>query len=92
MSGKPPSNYSRPRPVSVRSRLRSKSQITLPEEIRRALCVNEGDEVEFRVDEDGTITLRGYVSVPADHAWLYTPHQDAQRAADGDLPDGRAGA
>lgn len=90
-SGIPPSNYSRLRPVSVRSRLRSKSQLTLPEEIRRALCVNEGDEIEFKVGEDGTIAVRGYVSVPADHAWLYTPRQDAQRAADGDLPGSRAG-
>jgi len=87
----PPRNHSRPRPVSARARLRPKSQLTLPEGIRRALCVNEGDEIEFRVDEDGTITIRGYVSVPADHAWLYTPRQNAQRAADGDLSDSRDG-
>ena len=91
MSGIPRSNYPELRPVSVRARLRSKSQLTLPEEIRRALCVNEGDEIEFRVAEDGTITARGYVSVPADHAWLYTPRQDAQRAAGRDLPDSRVG-
>ena len=34
----------------------SKAQLTLPEEIRRALHVGEGDEVEFAVHDDGTIT------------------------------------
>jgi AbrB family looped-hinge helix DNA binding protein len=63
--------------VSARARLRPKSQLTLPEEIRRALHVREGDEIEFTVREDGTIAVRGYVSVPADYAWLYTRPQVA---------------
>ena len=91
MSGKPPSEYSRPRSVSARTRLRPKSQLTLPEEIRRALRVNEGDEIEFRVDEDGTVTVRGYISVPADHAWLYEPRDGEGRAPDRDLPGSQAG-
>jgi AbrB family looped-hinge helix DNA binding protein len=65
------------RRVSARARLRPKSQLTLPEEIRRALHVREGDEIEFTVHEDRTISVRGYVSVPADHAWRYTPPQGA---------------
>jgi bifunctional DNA-binding transcriptional regulator/antitoxin component of YhaV-PrlF toxin-antitoxin module len=52
--------------LTSRSRLRLKSQLTMPEEIRRALQVAEGDEVEFTVHENGTVTVRGYVSVPAD--------------------------
>ena len=91
MSGSPTSEYSWPRPVSARARLRPKSQLTLPEEIRRALRVNEGDEIEFRVDNDGTITVRGYVSVPADHAWLYAPRQVTQRAPDPGLSRSQAG-
>lgn len=64
---------SRPRPrISVRARVRAKAQLTLPEEIRRALCVGEGDDVEFAVQEDGTIMVRGYVSVPAEQARLLT--------------------
>jgi AbrB family looped-hinge helix DNA binding protein len=59
--------------ASARARLRPKSQLTLPEEIRHALHVREGDEVEFTVHEDGTITVRGYVSIPADHARRYLP-------------------
>jgi antitoxin PrlF len=68
-------------PVSARARLRPKSQLTLPEEIKRALRVNEGDEVEFRVGEDGMVTVRGYTSIPTDHAWLYAQHQSGQRAS-----------
>jgi antitoxin PrlF len=59
--------------ISARARLRSKAQLTLPEEIRRAMHVSEGDEIEFAVHADGTITVRGYVSVPSDQAWFFTP-------------------
>jgi AbrB family looped-hinge helix DNA binding protein len=45
--------------------------LTLPEEIRRALRVKEGDELEFRVEPDGTVTVRGFISVPADQAWQF---------------------
>jgi bifunctional DNA-binding transcriptional regulator/antitoxin component of YhaV-PrlF toxin-antitoxin module len=79
-----------PEPVSVRARLRPKSQLTLPEEVRRALRVNEGDEVEFRVGESGTITVRGYVSVPSDHAWLYEPHQGTGQSSGRESPELRS--
>ena len=62
---------SQPR-FSARARMRPKAQLTLPEEIRRAMHVGEGDEVEFSVHADGTITVRGYVSVPSDQAWFFT--------------------
>lgn len=54
--------------IRARARVRAKAQLTLPEEIRRALGVDEGDDVEFAVQEDGTITVRGYVSIPTDQA------------------------
>lgn len=63
--------------TSARARLRPKSQLTLPEEIRRALHVGEGDEIEFSVREDGTITVRGYASIPTDQMWLYQAAQGA---------------
>ena len=62
-----------PRRFSARARVRSKAQLTLPEEVRRAMHVSEGDEIEFAVQADGTITVRGYVSVPSDQAWFFTP-------------------
>jgi hypothetical protein len=37
------------------------------------LHVGEGDEVEFAVHDDGTVTIRGYVSIPTDQAWFLTP-------------------
>jgi len=74
MGGDTPRRHARARQASAKARLRQKAQLTLPEEIRRALRVNEGDEVEFSVLADGTITVRGYVSVPADQLWLYAPH------------------
>jgi antitoxin PrlF len=68
--------------VSARARLRPKSQLTLPEEIRRALHVCEGDEIEFTVREDGTITVRGYASIPTDQMWLYKAARGVSPAAD----------
>ena len=38
--------------------------------------MSEGDEIEFAVDESGNVfTVRGYVSVPSDQAWFFTPDQ-----------------
>ena len=74
----------------TRVKVRSKAQLTLPEEIRRALHISEGDEVEFAVHDDGTITLRGYVSIPTDQAWFFTPAWLAgEREADEDIAAGR---
>ena len=74
----------RSRAVRARARLRPKAQLTLPEEIRHALRVREGDELEFAVQEDGTITVQGYVSIPSDQLWRYTPRQEDDRGADDD--------
>ncbi len=74
----------RSRAVRARARLRPKAQLTLPEEIRQALRVREGDELEFAVREDGTITVQGYVSIPSDQLWRYTPRQEDDRGADND--------
>ena len=76
--------------VRTRVKVRPKAQLTLPEEIRRALHVSEGDEVEFAVHHDGTITVRGYVSIPTDQAWFFTPEWLAgEREADEDIAAGR---
>ena len=63
--------------ISARAKLRPKAQLTLPDPIRRALPVSEGDEVEFAVHEDGLVTVRGFVSVPSDQAWYFKPGQQA---------------
>jgi antitoxin PrlF len=63
--------------INARARLRPKAQLTLPDPIRQALHVSEGDEVEFAVQEDGVITVRGFVSVPSDQAWYFKSGQQA---------------
>lgn len=74
---------------SIRAKVRPKAQLTLPEEIRRALHVRQGDEIEFSVHGDGTITVRGYVSVPSDQAWFFTPEGLAgKRQADDEIAAG----
>ena len=76
--------------VRSRVKVRPKAQLTLPEEIRRALHIGEGDEVEFAVHDDGTVTIRGYVSIPTDQAWFFTPEWLAgEREADEEIAAGR---
>lgn len=76
--------------IRTRVKVRSKAQLTLPEEIRRALHISEGDEVEFAVLDDGTITVRGYVSIPTDQAWFFTPDWlSGEREADEEIKAGR---
>jgi antitoxin PrlF len=71
-------------------KVRPKAQLTLPEEIRRALHISEGDEVEFAVHDDGTVTVRGYVSIPTDQAWFFTPDWLAgEQEADEEIAAGR---
>src|ERR1700689_5739092 len=79
--------------LTALAKVRPKAQLTLPEEIRRALHIGEGDEVEFAVHDDGTITERGYVSIPPDQAWFFTPEWLAgEREADEDIAVGRGTA
>lgn len=76
--------------LRARARLRPKAQLTLPEEIRRALHISEGDEVEFAVHDDGTVTIRGYVSIPTDQTWFFTPEWlTGEREADEEIAAGR---
>jgi antitoxin PrlF len=85
----PGARHEPPPRTSARARLRPKAQLTLPEEIRRAMHVSEGDEIEFTVSTDGTITVRGYVSVPSDQAWFFTPEGLAgKRQADDEIAAG----
>src|ERR1700749_4963530 len=76
--------------VSARARVRAKAQLTLPEDIRRALHIGEGDEVEFSLHDDGTVTVRGFVSIPTDQAWFFTPEWlVGEQEADNEIAAGR---
>jgi antitoxin PrlF len=79
-----------PQRVRARARVRAKAQLTLPEDIRRALHIGEGDEVEFSLHDDGTVTVRGFVSIPTDQAWFFTPEWLAgEQEADNEIAAGR---
>jgi len=85
-----PAAKTEPEPrLRARAKVRPKAQLTLPDEIRRALHIGEGDEVEFAVQDDGTVTVRGYVSIPTDQAWFFTPEWLAgEREADEEIAAG----
>ena len=78
--------------VHARVQLRRKHQLTLPPQVRDALHLVEGDEVEFTVHADGQVTLRGMTSIPTDQRWFWTEEWQAgereasEQIAAGDLP------
>lgn len=43
--------------MTVHARLTTKGQITIPKEIREALHLGKGDQVAFRLREDGVVEL-----------------------------------
>jgi antitoxin PrlF len=87
--GTPPAKIAPQPRLSARVKVRPKAQLTLPEEIRHALHIGEGDEVEFAVHDDGTVTIRGYVSIPTDQAWfLYRGWLAGEREADEEIATG----
>jgi len=77
---------------AYRSKLRSKGQLTLPPEIREALRVKEGDDIEFTIDEGGDVSVRGFITIPADQAWFFTPEwQAGEREVDEAIARGERG-
>lgn len=63
--------------IHARAQLRQKYQLTLPPQVRDALHLVEGDEVEFTVHADGQVTLRGMTSIPSDQRWFWTEEWQA---------------
>jgi bifunctional DNA-binding transcriptional regulator/antitoxin component of YhaV-PrlF toxin-antitoxin module len=64
--------------------------LTLPEEIRAAARLEEGDLLEAEITEEG-ILLRPQKVIDATQAWFWTPQwQQGEREADADLAAGRA--
>lgn len=72
-----------------RATLRARGQLTLPPEVRKALGVEDGDEIEFDVTGEG-VTVRGYKLIPADQAWFWSESwQAGEHEVDSDLDAGR---
>ncbi len=75
---------------SYRSRLRTKGQVTLPGEVRKLLGISEGEDLIFRVEENGQIVVERAISIPADQAWFWTERwQKMEREAQADIDSGR---
>ena len=57
--------------------VRGKSQLTLPSEVREALHVEEGDEVEFVITDSGEVMLSGLTRIPASQKWFWAQEWQA---------------
>jgi AbrB family looped-hinge helix DNA binding protein len=68
----------------ARTTLRAKGQLTLPDDIRRAGHLEEGDLLEVEITPEG-ILLRPQKLIDATQAWFWTPTwQAGERQADAD--------
>lgn len=73
----------------VRTTLRARGQLTLPEEIRTAARLEEGDLLDAEITEDG-ILLRPRKVIDSTQAWFWTQAwQAGEREADADGLAGR---
>jgi AbrB family looped-hinge helix DNA binding protein len=73
----------------TRTTLRAKGQVTLPDEIRKAAHLEEGDLLEAELTADG-ILLRPQKVIDSTQAWFWSPDwQASEREADADRDAGR---
>ena len=73
----------------ARTTLRAKGQLTLPEDIRKAARLEEGDLFEAELTPEG-ILLRPRRLIDATQAWFWSPEwQTGEREADADRAAGR---
>ncbi|CAM5249491.1 hypothetical protein GCM10010329_08220 [Streptomyces spiroverticillatus] len=73
----------------IRAQLREKNQLTLPREVRQALHISAGDDVDFVIGPDGAVRLMGLRTVPAEQAWFWENEwQTGEREASAELARG----
>jgi len=69
--------------------VRKKAQVTLPQSVRQALNIEEGDFLDAIV-KDGEIVLRVKKLVDKEQAWFWTKRwQEGEREAEEDIGAGR---
>jgi AbrB family looped-hinge helix DNA binding protein len=61
----------------ARTTLRAKGQLTLPDEIRKAARLQEGDLIEAEVSETGEVILRPLATIDRSQAWFWMPEWQA---------------
>ncbi len=69
--------------------VRKKAQVTLPQSVRRALNIEEGDFLDVSV-KDSQIVLRVKKLVDKEQAWFWTRRwQEGEKEAEADIKAGR---
>jgi antitoxin PrlF len=61
----------------ARTTLRAKGQLTLPDDVRKAARLQEGDLLEAEVSETGEVILRPLATIDRSQAWFWTPEWQA---------------
>ncbi|MCJ7827020.1 MAG: AbrB/MazE/SpoVT family DNA-binding domain-containing protein [Demequinaceae bacterium] len=76
-------------PPPLRATIRTKGVVTIPQEVRRAVRLEEGDEVMVTI-RDGEVVLTPATVIPRDQAWFWTPEWQAREAeAEADIAASR---
>ena len=71
------------------TKVRPKGQLTLPDSVRKAARLSEGDYLEVSV-EGGAIVMRPKKLIDADQAWFWSEQwQRGEREASEDITSGR---
>ena len=70
----------------ITSKLTSKAQTTIPQAVRAALCLHEGDELAYRIEDGRVILTRATVDRADDPFHTFTEwNSEADRRAYADL-------
>lgn len=73
-----------------KTRLRTKGQITVPQEIRNLLGAEEGDDLLFYTDETGRVLVSRAQIIDPEQAWFWSDRwQRMEQEAQADLEAGR---
>jgi AbrB family looped-hinge helix DNA binding protein len=76
--------------IIYKSRLRNKGQITVPQEIRAFLGVEEGDDLLFYTDNAGRVLVSRAQIIDPGQAWFWSDRwQRMEQEAQTDLEAGR---
>ncbi len=73
-----------------KTRLRNKGQVTVPQEIRNLLGIEEGDDLLFYTDEAGRVVVSRAQIIDPEQAWFWSDRwQRMEQEAQADLETGR---
>ena len=69
-----------------KTRLRNKGQVTVPQEIRNLLGIEEGDDLLFYTDEAGRVVVSRAQTIDPEQAWFWSDRwQRMEQEAQADL-------